>query len=330
MLAKVVKYSSGIIVLSAIVFFILNSQNSFGGLLDKRKTQAQAHYMMGLFYENQGAFDQALFEYKEAFSLDKDVSAIRLGLSSVFIRKGDFNKAIEELKEAKKLDPESLEPGLMLALIYTSQNSLDKAAQEYEAVLKKASQAEPKNINILKSLAALYYQQKKLDNAISTCMLILVLDKNDYESIFLLGNLLLDSGKSHQAIEKFKEALELNPDYPDALNSLGYVYAEEGRNLNEAEELIKKAILHSPDNGAYIDSLGWVYYKKNQIDKAIEQLEKATSLLSDYVIYDHLGDAYFKKGILDKAAGSWKKSLELGPGDENIKEKLNRLKKENS
>jgi tetratricopeptide (TPR) repeat protein len=76
--------------------------------------------------------------------------------------------------------------------------------------------------------------------------------------------------------------------------------------------------------------LGWVYYKKNQIDKAIEQLEKAASLLNDYVIYDHLGDAYFKKGILDKAAGSWKKSLELVPGDENIKEKLNRIKKENS
>jgi tetratricopeptide (TPR) repeat protein len=75
--------------------------------------------------------------------------------------------------------------------------------------------------------------------------------------------------------------------------------------------------------------LGWVYYKKNQIDKAIEQLEKASLLLADAVIYDHLGDAYFKKAMPDKAAGSWEKSLELNPELGKVKEKLNRLEKEN-
>lgn len=326
--AKVVKYFAGFLVIGVLGSSLLNLQNSFGGLLDKRKTQAQAHYMMGLFYENQAKFDQAIVEYKEALILEKDISAVHLRLGLVFIRKGDFDKAIEELEEAKQLEPDGLEPGLMLALLYTLENSSDKAAQEYEEVLKKASQVEPKNTDILRSLAALYYQQKKFENAISTYKLILTLDKKDYESVFLLGNLLSEIGKPGEAIEKFKEALKLNPDYADALNSLGYLYVEEGRNLDEAEELIKKALLSAPDNGAFIDSLGWVYYKRNQIDKAIEQLEKASSLLSDAVIYDHLGDAYFKKGILDKAAGSWEKSLGLDPKFEKVKEKLHRLKKD--
>ncbi|KKU44508.1 MAG: Pyridine nucleotide-disulfide oxidoreductase, partial [Microgenomates group bacterium GW2011_GWA2_46_7] len=58
------------------------------------------------------------------------------------------------------------------------------------------------------------------------------------------------------------EIFELGPDNPEALNYLGYIYAEENRNLDEAEQLVKKALDIDPDNGAYLDSLGWVYYKK--------------------------------------------------------------------
>ena len=283
---------------------------------------------MGLFYENQEKFDEAILEYGEALRLEKDIPAIHLRLGSIFVRKGDLKKATEELKEAKNLGaPEDLEAGFMLALLYSLQNSPVQAAKEYEEVLKKAAEQEPKNIYILKNLAAVYYQQKKIENAISTYKLILDIDKNNYEAIFLLGSLLEDSGRRLEAINKFKQALKLNPGYPDALNSLGYVYAEEGDNLAEAEDLIKKALLADPDNGAYIDSLGWVYFKKDLIDKAIEQLEKASALLSDPVIYEHLGEAYLKKGLPDRAGKAWEKSLELDSGQEKVREKLNQFKK---
>ena len=323
---KSAKFLVGALVLIT-AFSLFSLSNSFCSSQDKRKTQAQAHYMMGLFYENQEKFDEAIPEYGQAGALEKDISAIHLHLGSVFMRKGDFKKAAEELEEAKKLGaPEDLDAGLMLGLIYSAQNSQDKAAREYEEVLKKAAGQEPKNIYILKSLAAVYYQQKKIENAISTYKLILDIDKNNYEAIFLLGSLLEESGMRLEAINKFKEALSLNPGYPEALNSLGYVYAEGGENLSEAEDLIKKALLAEPDNGAYIDSLGWVYFKKDLTDKAIEQLEKASALLSDPVIYEHLGEAYLKNGFPDKAGSAWEKSLELDSGQEKVREKLNRLK----
>ena len=102
-------------------------------------------------------------------------------------------------------------------------------------------------------------------------------------------------------MEKFQEALKINPDYHQALNSLGYVYAQDGRNLEQAELLIKKALEFEPDNGAYVDSLGWVYFKKNDFDKAQMYLERASGLFEDPEIYGHLGEVYFKKGALDKA-----------------------------
>jgi tetratricopeptide (TPR) repeat protein len=326
-LAKFVKFS--IVALALVIgFFLFCLPSSSGGQKDKRKTQAQAHYMMGLFYENQGKSEEAISEFNEASRLDKEIPAIYLHLATSHIRRGELDKAQEALKQAKAVDPEGIEAGLILALLYTTQQQSEKATQEYEEVMEKIAEIEPRNTDVLKNLAALYYQQNKIEETIATYKLLLDIDKDDYESIFLYGSLLEQKGLREEAIQKFKEALKINPDYADALNALGYVYAEEGKNLSEAEELIKKALRQQPDNGAYIDSLGWVYFKMSNVDKAIEQLERASSILSDPVIFDHLGDAYFKKGISDKAKAAWEKSLELDSKQEKVREKLEKLKKD--
>lgn len=294
-------------------------------LKDRRPRQAQAHYMLGVFYESSGSLDEALCEYDQALRLEKDIPFVHLHRGSVFIRKGDIPRAVLELEQAKKLGPEELEPGFILALLYALQNYPDKASQEFEAVLKKAAEIEPGNISILKNLAGLYYQQKKLEEAVSVCRLILKIDGKDFETLSLLGSLLEETGKRQEALEKFQEALKINPDYHQALNSLGYIYAQDGQNLEQAELLIKKALEFEPDNGAYVDSLGWVYFKKKDFDKAQMYLERASGLLEDPEIYGHLGEVYFKKGALDKAREAWEKSLRLDPGQQDLKEKLDSL-----
>ena len=108
-------------------------------------------------------------------------------------------------------------------------------------------------------------------------------------------------------------------------NYLGYMYVEEEKNLDAAEVMIKKALEIEPNNGAYIDSLGWLYFKKGKLSPALEQLERASALLEDPVIYDHLGDVYLKKGDVKKALGSWQKSLQLDSKQEQIKKKIDAL-----
>ena len=71
----------------------------------------------------------------------------------------------------------------------------------------------------------------------------------------------------------FAKALELNPNDSGALNYLGYWWADEGRNLEEAIELITRAVELHPDNGYYADSLGWIYFKIGEADKAVIWLE---------------------------------------------------------
>ncbi|MFA5085001.1 MAG: tetratricopeptide repeat protein, partial [Candidatus Omnitrophota bacterium] len=125
------------------------------------------------------------------------------------------------------------------------------------------------------------------------------------------------------AVSELRQAIKLDPKFSDAYNYLGYMYAEQGSNLDEAIVLIKKAIELEPDNGAYIDSLGWAYFQDGMTDEALTELEKAVKLEpDDPTVCDHLGDVYFKKSFKDKARAQWERSLKLDPKQDKVREKL--------
>jgi tetratricopeptide (TPR) repeat protein len=107
-----------------------------------------------------------------------------------------------------------------------------------------------------------------------------------------------------------KVVIGIDPKHANALNYLGYTYAELGENLDEAERLIKAALKEKPDDGYITDSLGWVYYKKRLYTKALKYLEKAVSLVpDDPTILEHLGDVYLEMSNKEKALEFYQRSL---------------------
>jgi tetratricopeptide (TPR) repeat protein len=140
--------------------------------------------------------------------------------------------------------------------------------------------------------------------------------------MFLLGSWYLETENHQKAIDIFKRAIAVDPDYDSCLNSLGYLYAEDGVQLDEAQALIERALDLDPDNGAYLDSLGWVYYKKGQYEEALKYLKEADQFLEDPLIREHIGDVYFKLNQRDDARKYWQLSLELLPEQSDVQEKL--------
>jgi Tfp pilus assembly protein PilF len=324
MISQFKKWAKGVFFCLLIPLFI----NTKVFALDKKASATLSHYIMGAMYEQLGDIDLAIQEYKKALKTDSQNSLIHLNLASTYIKKNEIPKAIEELNLTISLDPEVVEPHAILALLYSSQNKLDLATAEYEIALQNASKREPQNINIYKTLGAVYLQQKKFKDAENIYRLILDLSPNDAEAHFYLGSICEELKKRDAAINELKKSLELNPDYHEALNYLGYLYVEENQNLDVAEVMIKKALEMQSDNGAYVDSLGWLYFKQGKLKEAIEELERAGSLMEDPVIYDHLGDAYFKVNDIANAKLNWQKSLKLDPGQDKIKEKIEKINKE--
>lgn len=121
-----------------------------------------------------------------------------------------------------------------------------------------------------------------------------------------------------------KACLALDPDDPDVMNFLGYMYAEENMKLDEAEALINRALAIEPENGAYLDSLGWVYYRKGDAGQAITLIRKAILKMNsdDAILRDHLGDAYLLKGDTEKAIAEWERARRLDPVLEGVQVKI--------
>lgn len=170
----------------------------------------------------------------------------------------------------------------------------------------------------------------------------------DADVLYNLGLLHGESGDSARALQVMQRAIESDPNHADALNYIGYTWAERGERLDEAEALIVRALEQRPEAGHILDSLGWVYYMRAQplieagrvdegrawLRRAVVQLKRAAERIGgggDPVISEHLGDAYFLLGRRREALKMYEEALRQKPRPEeqpDLRGKLERLRLE--
>jgi tetratricopeptide (TPR) repeat protein len=128
------------------------------------------------------------------------------------------------------------------------------------------------------------------------------------------------SGQWQRAESDLQRALELKPDQPMVLNYLGYSWIDRGENLERGVKMIEKAVELRPEDGYIVDSLGWAHYRMGDYAGAVQYLEKATELVpEDPTINVHLGDAYWQTGRLVEARYQWRRALQFGPQENDVK-----------
>ncbi len=148
------------------------------------------------------------------------------------------------------------------------------------------------------------------------------------ETHYLLASIYSNSNRLAQAEAELAACLKIDPDNVAVNNDLGYQWADQNKNLAEAEAMIRKAIeldrknrqsfagqrpgkeAEFHDNACYIDSLGWVLFRRGQAEAARKELEYATTLPDgdDPVIHDHLGDVLQALGQRDRAIAAWRQA----------------------
>ena len=143
---------------------------------------------------------------------------------------------------------------------------------------------------------------------------------------YALGVIYEKTNRLPESVKEMELVLAIDPDNAEALNFIGYSYADRGMNLDEAEKMIVRALKIKPENGYMIDSLGWVHFKKNQFSSAEKYLEKALKLLPDDVnVIEHLGDVYVKLNKTKEAQEMYNRALKIDPKNSQIQKKLEDL-----
>ncbi len=240
----------------------------------------------------------------------------------------DIEQALDHFQ---KVTPDSyFYPEAMIhqAIIHNRKEQTQQAVELLETAMAKADSAG--KVSLIPYLSAFYQEQKHYQQAADLLNQGLAIDPENMELHYELGVLYDKMGDLPAAIEKMKQVIEKDSEHADALNYLGYTYADRNINLDEAESLIGRALELEPENGYILDSMGWVYYRKGEYEKARRYLDKAVSRVSDDpIILEHLGDVYNKIDLPAQAVKYYKQALENSPADEDvIMEKIEAIRQE--
>jgi tetratricopeptide (TPR) repeat protein len=243
--------------------------------LREGEVASEAHYLLGLISFQARKNDTAL-QYLQAIAPDSEEYADGIYLQVRILRDLDMHgRALELLKEATE-NPLYHHP-LFYAL-----------------------------------LASLYQEQGKVDEAMASITAGTTAFPTNEQLHFEHALLLERSGLHHKALTAMQRVLELSPDHPEALNFIGYTWADQNINLEQAFQYIQRAAELKPDNGFIRDSLGWVYFRLGNFDNALEELLQALTLEpEDPHIYVHLGDVYRALNRTEDARKAYMKGLEM-------------------
>lgn len=128
--------------------------------------------------------------------------------------------------------------------------------------------------------------------------------------LFLKGVYLEKHGDIEKCIETMKEVIRIDSTNSSAFNYLGYLFAERGERLEEAEKLILRALELRPNDGFYLDSLGWVLFQKKEYPRALQQLERALEITpKEGIILEHLAEVYVALDRMSDAERTFAEAL---------------------
>lgn len=201
-----------------------------------------------------GDYNKAIEKYLSLLEANPENKTIYFYLGLVMVRVGNTQNGIRYLEMAKSI---LLDPGQRFrCLIFLGKAYADsKAFSKAERVFREALQTGIPEPGAYSALGAVFYERSMVD----------------------------------QAIDALRKALEIDPDYPGALNNLGYILTETQRNIEEGISLCTKAVELDPKNPAYRDSLGKSLMTGGFFEEAELEFQKAMELFpDDKIIAEHI------------------------------------------
>jgi tetratricopeptide (TPR) repeat protein len=185
--------------------------------------------------------------------------------------------SIQHFDKAISLDPS-------FAYAEYSRALVSQTAQEFFEHLKRAvnlkdKASEGERLLILATEAGtngdVVKQKEYLDKLVASY-------PNEERAHFNLGGYYFGQQDYARAIEQYKKANQLAPDYSPAYNILGYAYRQNDDYAN-AEKAFKKYIELIPKDPNPYDSYGELLLKMGKYDAAITQYRKALAIDSNFI-----------------------------------------------
>ncbi|ARP85217.1 hypothetical protein CAL13_02535 [Bordetella genomosp. 9] len=257
------------------------------GTSDAPAAAADAHILLARIAEDQGRYNEAIAELGRIDDPAMRFQA-RMRQATLRAKQGQVDAALDMVDQAQPQDEEERVLGVLTkAQILRDAGRTDQAV----ALLAGADKALPDTVEIKYELAMLYERQDKIA---------------DLERLL-------------------RQVIALDPDHAHAYNALGYTLADHNIRLREALELITQALDLSPDDPYILDSMGWVKYRMGDNEAALTYLQRAYSRRPEPEIGTHLGEVLWVQGRRDEARAIFSAAARKDPGNKTLRDALKRL-----
>ncbi len=213
-------------VLFALLFIVLLGSCASTAHMENKR-MAEALNKMGYSYLNDGQFNEASIEFQKALALDPKNKETLNYLGYISTRFNEYEEAISYYERAISLDPGYADAINNLGVTYTELGNWDEAIRLFERALSNPLYSTP--ARTYSNIGYAYYKKGDFGKAKSSLEDALIRNPVFPEAMYILGLIYMATDDRQAAIEEFKKAIGILPDYTDAHWELARAYFSAGK-----------------------------------------------------------------------------------------------------
>lgn len=244
-------------------------------LLEKRsdiaETVAKELY---LIYTNIGKTEQALGLYLDKIAQNPRNYDDLMAIGQLQKKLGRVNESIETFTGAVAKGQGGKEAYYELAYACHKAGLEDKAMEYFNIYAR----LEPQGAEAVNNQGYVNLAQGKTDKAMEMFQTALKGSPDNIRSFLGLAITYSRRGDAGKAEDFCKKIMDIDPDYAPALNRLAWLYAQQKRNLDDAQKYSIASMRYNENVPDYIDTLSEIYFQQQDYEKAIGLIEKAIKL----------------------------------------------------
>ena len=278
---------------------------ALGKALQLAPEHADTHFLLGRAYEGLGQWEQSRQAYQRA--VDYDASPIR-GVSEI-------NRAIREVT--------SQEGALLVDIESTFTENSAHGLISFDLIedyVHPSSEGHTQIAwNLWRSIAeagwidneARYAERHVFDRIVAARPTISTNQNGVWH--YNQGVILENQNHFEQAITKYRQAIEIDPDYWAALQNLGLLLGRKG-DFEQALKFMQRAVALRPDATDSLLPLGDLLRSTGRLDAALDTFRLVTADSNNAAAQLGIGQVYERMGMPDQAAAAFEHAIKLEPG----------------
>ena len=297
--------------------------------LSTKSLEAWKYFINGRDFLNQFLLVDARRNFEKAIEFDSTFVSANLQLCPILYNHGDIKKGMEVLNKLLSLREKATpQEGYQIDLLDAGINGNIQNQMDLSA---KWLDQYPDDRDANFNLATIHYNRQTYKDAIHYYKRVLEIDPNFKNAINILGYSYANLGDYENALSTMKRYKDQAPDEPNPYDSMGEIYSYKG-DFKNAEKQFKKAIKLNDDFLFSRIGLGNVLLEKGRYKKALktfnESLEKATVRTDKANVYTNIGITHWRLGNTNKAVEHLKQSVKYRDDQYRIMTWLNEVYKD--